>query len=70
MSTTGAQSSAQSQTANRLNTQDLVAGDIIATRSDTTTSTVVRAATFGRVSATPSSKRAASWALSGRMATP
>jgi len=50
MSTTAAQSSAPSQTVNRLNTRDLVAGDIIATRSDTTTSTVVRAATFGRVS--------------------
>ncbi|MEJ2158295.1 MAG: hypothetical protein P8X96_23460 [Desulfobacteraceae bacterium] len=50
MSTTGAQSSAQVQAANQLNSQDLVAGDIIATRSDTTTSTVVRAATFGKVS--------------------
>jgi uncharacterized protein YycO len=50
MNATGAQSSAQVQAVNQLNSQDLVAGDIIATRSDTATSVGVRVATFGRVS--------------------
>ncbi len=50
MSTTGAQSSAQVQSASKLNSQDLVAGDIIATRSDSATSVGIRVATVGKVS--------------------
>jgi uncharacterized protein YycO len=50
MSTSSAQKTAQSKAVTQLQTQDLIAGDIIATRSDTATSVVVRAATFGNVS--------------------
>jgi uncharacterized protein YycO len=50
MSTSSAQKSTPSQSITPLQTKDLVAGDIIATRSDTATSTVIRAATFGNVS--------------------
>ena len=51
MNATGAQSSARVQiVANKLNPQDLVAGDIIATKSEAPISAIVCVGTFGRVS--------------------
>jgi uncharacterized protein YycO len=51
MNATSAQSSAQVQAVvDKLNTKDLVAGDIITTRSETPISAIVRVGTFGRVS--------------------
>ena len=51
MNQTGTQSKVQVQTAvNTLNPKDLVAGDIIATKSETPTSAIVRVGTFGSVS--------------------
>lgn len=50
MSTSSAQKYGKSTSDTKLQTQDLVAGDIIATRSDTATSNLVRGATFGKVS--------------------
>jgi len=50
MSTTGAQATAQNQTVNQLKSQDLVAGDIIATRNHSAGSRGIRLATGGSVS--------------------
>jgi uncharacterized protein YycO len=51
MNASGTQSKVQIQTiVNKLNPKDLVVGDIIATRSETPTSAIVRVGTFGSVS--------------------
>lgn len=50
MSTSSAQKTSQGKPVTQLQTQALVAGDIIATRSNTATSNLVRGATFGKVS--------------------
>lgn len=50
MSTASAKKNAPTQSVNQLQVEDLVAGDIIATRSDTARSMGIRAATMGQVS--------------------